>query len=72
MGLATIINMIVYVCVPSWGTWTIYLVSVPVNYPIHFNCLTLTGLGFMVAGFAHGHIYMLLYPLGFVSRSTGQ
>lgn len=26
MGLATIINMIVFVCVPVWGTWAIYLV----------------------------------------------
>jgi hypothetical protein len=26
MGLATIVNMIVFVCVPAWGTWTIYLV----------------------------------------------
>ena len=26
MGLATIINMIVFVCVPAWGTWAIYLV----------------------------------------------
>ena len=27
MGLATIINMIVFVCVPAWGAWAIYLVS---------------------------------------------
>ena len=27
MGLATIINMIVFVCVPAWGTWSVYLVS---------------------------------------------
>jgi len=27
MGLATIINMIVFVCVPAWGTWTTYFVS---------------------------------------------
>ena len=27
MGLATIVNMIVLVCVPAWGTWAIYLVS---------------------------------------------
>ena len=26
MGLATIINMIVFVCVPAWGTWAVYLV----------------------------------------------
>ena len=25
MGLATIITMIVYVCVPAWGSWTITL-----------------------------------------------
>ncbi|KIM99190.1 hypothetical protein OIDMADRAFT_201827 [Oidiodendron maius Zn] len=25
MGLATIINMIVFVCVPAWGTWAVYL-----------------------------------------------
>ncbi|KAG0649381.1 Sulfite efflux pump SSU1 [Hyphodiscus hymeniophilus] len=25
MGLATIINMIVFVCVPAWGPWTVYL-----------------------------------------------
>ncbi|KAJ5866831.1 hypothetical protein N7534_001384 [Penicillium rubens] len=24
MGLATIINMICYVCVPAWGAWTVY------------------------------------------------
>ena len=24
MGLATIINMIVFVCVPAWGQWTRY------------------------------------------------
>lgn len=29
MGLATIINMIVFVCVPAWGTWAIYSVSSP-------------------------------------------
>lgn len=31
MGLATIINMIVFVCVPLWGTWAIRLVraSIP-------------------------------------------
>lgn len=27
MGLATIINMIVFVCVPAWGGWVVYLVS---------------------------------------------
>ena len=27
MGLATIINMIVFVCVPAWGAWTVQLVS---------------------------------------------
>lgn len=27
MGLATIINMVVFVCVPAWGPWVIYLVS---------------------------------------------
>jgi tellurite resistance protein TehA-like permease len=26
MGLATIINMVVFVCVPAWGTWAAYLV----------------------------------------------
>lgn len=25
MGLATIINMIVFVCVPIWGHWAVYL-----------------------------------------------
>jgi hypothetical protein len=30
MGLATIVNMIVFVCVPAWGTWAVYLVrSIP-------------------------------------------
>jgi tellurite resistance protein TehA-like permease len=30
MGLAIIVNMIVFVCVPAWGTWAVYLVrSVP-------------------------------------------
>ena len=28
MGLATIINMIVFVCVPAWNTWAVYLVRV--------------------------------------------
>ena len=28
MGLATIVNMIVFVCVPAWGPWTIQLVRV--------------------------------------------
>ena len=28
IGLATIINMTVFVCVPVWGTWAIYLVSI--------------------------------------------
>lgn len=27
MGLATIINMIIFVCVPAWGPWTVDLVS---------------------------------------------
>lgn len=27
MGLATIVNMIVFVCVPAWGVWVVYLVS---------------------------------------------
>lgn len=27
MGLATIINMIVFVCVPAWGSWAVQLVS---------------------------------------------
>jgi tellurite resistance protein TehA-like permease len=27
MGLATIVNMVVFVCVPAWGTWAVYLVS---------------------------------------------
>ena len=27
MGLATIINMIVFVCVPAWGPWTVRFVS---------------------------------------------
>jgi hypothetical protein len=26
MGLATIINMIIFVCAPSWGNWAVYLV----------------------------------------------
>lgn len=25
MGLATIINMVVFVCVPAWGEWVKYL-----------------------------------------------
>lgn len=25
MGLATIINMVVFVCVPAWGEWAAYL-----------------------------------------------
>lgn len=29
MGLATIINMVVFVCVPTWGTWAVYLVKPP-------------------------------------------
>lgn len=28
MGLATIVNMIVFVCVPAWGPWAIQLVRV--------------------------------------------
>lgn len=28
MGLATIINMTVFVCVPVWGPWAVYLVRV--------------------------------------------
>lgn len=27
MGLATIVNMLVFVCVPVWGDWAVYLVS---------------------------------------------
>jgi tellurite resistance protein TehA-like permease len=27
MGLATIVDMVVFVCVPAWGTWAVYLVS---------------------------------------------
>lgn len=30
MGLATIVNMIVFVCVPAWGPWAIQLVRVEV------------------------------------------
>jgi tellurite resistance protein TehA-like permease len=33
MGLATIINMIVFVCVPAWGDWVIYLVRVQLRSP---------------------------------------
>ena len=25
MGLATIVNMIVFVCVPAWGSWAVEL-----------------------------------------------
>ena len=28
MGLATIINMVVFVCIPAWGTWAIQFVSI--------------------------------------------
>lgn len=31
MGLATIVNMIVFVCVPAWGPWAIQLVRVEVS-----------------------------------------
>ena len=31
MGLATIINMIVFVCVPAWGAWTIQLVGAKIT-----------------------------------------
>ena len=28
MGLATIVNMVVFVCVPAWGPWAVTLVSI--------------------------------------------
>jgi hypothetical protein len=29
MGLATIVNMVVFVCVPAWGPWAVTLVILP-------------------------------------------
>lgn len=34
MGLATIINMIVFVCVPAFGTWAVYLVRL-IAFQLH-------------------------------------
>jgi tellurite resistance protein TehA-like permease len=51
MGLATIVNMIVFVCVPSWGTWTIYLVRLFIlPYRTVLMC---SGLGTVVVRCGH-------------------
>ena len=48
MGLATIINMFVFVCVPAWGGWAIDLVSAVSSAEMQVRILTELGLGVVV------------------------
>ena len=53
MGLATIINMVVFVCVPVWGPGTVTLVSLelPCELTLHlidYLRKSSIGLGFVV------------------------
>ena len=58
MGLATIINMVVFVCVPAWGPGTVTLVSLepPCRFKLHrsgYLRRSYTGLGFVVDRCCH-------------------
>jgi tellurite resistance protein TehA-like permease len=76
MGLATIVNMIVFVCIPAWGTWAIYLVS---SALLCFGLLclalrkrfslTLSGLGTVVAGRRDFRCYLFLFALRYVGTT---
>ena len=68
MGLATIINMVVFVCVPAWGPGTVTLVSLelacePRLHPISYLRKSSTGLGFVVDRCRHLSCNVLLPSL---------
>jgi tellurite resistance protein TehA-like permease len=58
MGLATIINMIVYVCAPAWGTWAVYLVGL--TFLSASAPLTRVGVGAVVVRRCGISFYLLL------------
>ena len=70
VGLATIINMIVFVCIPAWGSWAIYLVGAKLYAYMQIKMLTALGLGIVVAGRCDSCLYVLLPPICNVSRSA--
>lgn len=68
MGLATIINMVVFVCVPAWGPGTVTLVSLEppsraTLYPISCLRKPSTGMGFVVDRCRHLSCNVLLPSL---------
>lgn len=58
MGLATIINMVVFVCVPAWGTWAVYLVRSILF--LSGTLITTLGLGAVVVRRSDICCYLLL------------
>ena len=74
MGLATIINMVVFVCVPAWGPGTVTLVSLelPMLHPISYLRKSSTGLGFVVDRCRHLSCNVLLPSLRNVSLKVSQ
>jgi tellurite resistance protein TehA-like permease len=63
MGLATIVNMVVFVCVPAWGHRAIQLVSwlFPQMMTVGLT-LTVLGMGFVVDRRCNCSISVLLPP----------
>ncbi|KAK4868841.1 hypothetical protein LT330_006450 [Penicillium expansum] len=48
MGLATIINMICYVCIPVWGDWTVYFAWALWIADVVISIMTCFGIPFIV------------------------
>lgn len=69
MGLATIINMFVFVCVPAWGKWAVYFVGV-FERADEDSTLTVLGLGTMVDRRHHCALHMSLSPFRNVSPAA--
>lgn len=72
MGLATIINMVVFVCVPAWGPGTVTLVSLEMPcqsmlHPVSYLRKSSTGMGFVVDRCRHLSCNVLLPSLRNVS-----
>ena len=77
MGLATIINMVVFVCVPAWGPGTVTLVSLGLPCqsmlpPVSYLQISSTGVGFVVDRCRHLSCNVLLPSLRNVSLEVPQ
>jgi len=71
MGLATLVNMTVFVCVPAWGGGALKLVRAVRPMIMQVKTLIGLGLGIVVDWRCYIRLDMLLSPLCDVSSSVG-